>query len=388
MDSKVRVLLVVTQSEFGGAQKYVYSLATTLPQFGFHVRTVCGSNGGLVSHLRAAEAEVIPLPALVRELNPISDWQAFHELRRIIRAWQPHIVHTNSSKAGLLGRLAARTCRTPVIIFTAHGFVLSEPLAAPTKLFYWCAEKVGALAGHYTIAVSEQDRQLAVRSWLTRPGRIVTIYNGLDPLPTDGLESAGSLRRELGLLAGSPLIGTVANFYPTKGLPDFIRSCALVRQQHPTARFVIVGDGADRPVLEALIEELGLRDSLHLAGRRPDAERIVADFDVFVMSSVKEGMPFALLEAMRQARPIVATRVGGIPEVLQGGAVGVLVEPGRHEQLAAAILQLLRQPDRAQALGMAARQRVATDFTSERMLAATVALYRRALTEAGLDLAP
>lgn len=380
--TRVRLLLVVTQSEFGGAQKYVHSLATRLPTAEYDILVVCGPGGPLVPRLRATGVAVTALDPLVRELDPARDWRAFRQLRAIIRSWRPHIVHANSSKAGLLARLAAKMCGTPAILYTAHGFVLSEPLGRLTRAIYWCAEKVGAVVGDYTIAVSEWDRRLALRYRLTTPGKIVTIHNGIEPLPPDGVTPA-PLREDLGLSAGEPLIGSVANFYPTKGLTHLVRASALVHREVPDARVVLVGDGEEGSALRGLVRDLGLEEVVRFLGRRDDVDRILAGLDLFVLSSVKEGLPFALLEAMRLARPIVATRVGGVPEALRDGDAGIVVEPGDERAMASAIIRLLRDPAEARRLGCAAGRRVAEEFSREQMLTSTAALYRQALAEAG-----
>ncbi|HEX2912499.1 MAG TPA: glycosyltransferase family 4 protein [Chloroflexia bacterium] len=381
---KVRLLLVITQSETGGAQKYVRDLATGLPREQYEVKVVCGGNSKLVTDLQREGVEVTALECLVREINPVKDWKAFTALRKIIKAWQPRIVHTNSSKAGLLGRLAARSCNTPVILHTAHGFVLSEPLSLPVKTFYWIAEKAGAIAGNHTIAVSESDRRLALRFGLTAPSKITTIYNGIEIQPD---ESPAGQFEDLRLAAGLPpekkLVGTVANFYPTKGLSYFISACAQVKKVFPDCHFVLIGDGEERALLERQVQELELCQDVTFKGRCEDAWRMMHSLDVFVISSVKEGLPFSLLEAMAQERPIVATRVGGIPEVLREGEFGRLVAAGEPQALAKEIIDLLEHPAAARELGRQARCRVLESFTLDKMISSTHQLYQKQLAVKG-----
>ena len=378
-----RLMVIITQSELGGAQKYVHTLATRLPGERFAIQVVCGPGGPLIEQLRAAGIAVHIVPSLVREIDPRQDWRAFRQLCRLIRDWHPQIVHTNSSKAGLLGRAAAWVCRTPAIIYTAHGFVLSEPLGTSTRALYWGAEKVGALVGDRTIAVSECDRRLAMRYRLTTAKKIATIPNGIDPWSEPQSQQVGAeARAAVGLPAAGPLIGTVANFYPTKGLRYFIEACALVRERRPDAHFVLIGDGEEAPTLRDLTDRRGLGSAVAFLGRRADAARLMGLFDIFVMSSIKEGLPFALLEAMRLGRPIVATRVGGIPETLGAGADRSLVPPGDPVALAGAILTLLEDPATARAVGAAARQRVEAEFSSARMVTATANLYEQVLADA------
>ena len=379
----VQVLLLVTQSEFGGAQKYVYYLATRLPKDRYKVSVACGTGGLLIPKLRQAGIEVIPIPNLVGrpEIDPVRDSLAFLELLRLIRHKRPHIIHTNSTKAGFWGRLAAKLAGVPVIIFTAHGFVLNEPRGPLKRLIFYVAERIGGMLSDLIIAVSEADRQLAIGCKIISPDRIVTIRNGLDVIHSI-IEQRS--KAEIGLPDGYQIVGTVANFYPTKGLPFFIRAIPYVRDEFPEACFVIVGDGQQRPELERLTAELDLNSCVLFLGQRDDVPQILPLFDVFVLPSVKEGLPYALLEAMAAAKPVVATAVGGVPEVVVDGQTGLLVPPRDPEALAQAIITLLRNPGRARAMGEAGRQRVLEHFTVERMVAETERVYQALLVRKGL----
>jgi glycosyltransferase involved in cell wall biosynthesis len=378
---KTRLLLIITKSEFGGAQKHVYYLATRLPRDRYEVSVACGTGGLLIPKLREAGIEVIPIPNLVREINPIRDFLALLDLFRLIRRKRPHIVHTNSTKAGFLGRLAAKLAGVPVIIFTAHGFVLNEPLGLLKRLLFYAVERIGGMLSDLIIAVSEADRQLAINFKIINPNRIITIHNGLD-ISYSTIEQKS--KAVLGLQDDHRIIGTVANFYPTKGLPFFIQAIPYVRDVFPETNFVIVGDGRQRSELERLTTELGLDSCLFFLGQRDDVSQILPLFDVFVLPSVKEGLPYALLEAMAAARPVVATAVGGVPEVIMDGQTGLLVPPKDPEALAQAIITFLRNPERARAMGEAGRKRVLEHFTVERMVAETERVYQELLAQKGL----
>jgi len=379
-----RVLLVVTLSEEGGAQKYVHALARSLPRSKFEVKVVCGPGGPLIERLRETGVEVQVLDPFVRDVRLEEDWTAFGQLRAIIREWRPDIVHLNSSKAGFSGRVAARLEKVPAIVYSAHGFVLSEPLPLAKKAAFWLAEKAGALAGHRTVAVSEADRQLALRYRLSDEDSVVTIHNGIEAIDeSECMACDGLLRRELGLGRGVRLVGTVANFYPTKGLTHFVDACRQVKVRVPDAQFVLIGDGSARAQLEQFVERHELRKAFHFLGRRADAWRLLRDFDVFALSSVKEGLPFVLLEAMMQSRPIVATRVGGVPEAIEHEVSGLLVAPKRAEELARAVVRLLEDPTEARGFGHAARGRALRKFRVDRMARQTMALYDQMLAQAG-----
>jgi len=379
----IKVLLAITQSEFGGAQKYVYYLATSLPKDRYDVTVACGAGGLLVPKLQEAGIGVIPVPSLLREINPIQDFLAFLHLLRVIRKRRPHIVHTNSTKAGFLGRLVAKCAGVPVIVFTAHGFVLNEPMGILGRSLFTVIERIGGMLSDAIIAVSETDRLTAIQHRVISPDRIVTIRNGLDIESLDSPHSSAIAQKrvELGLLDSHRVIGVVANFYVTKGLPYFLRATAHVKEAFPEAKFALVGDGERRRELEALTNELNLNSSVLFLGQRNDVPELLPLFDVFVLPSVKEGLPFALLEAMAAARPIVATAVGGVPELILDGQTGLLVPPKDPQALAEAIISLLRNPRMATAMGVAARQRVLDHFTVDRMITETEQIYHRLLAK-------
>ena len=378
---RIKLLQIITQSEFGGAQKYVYYLATCLPKDRYEVAVACGTGGLLIPKLRQAGIEVIPIPNLVGrpEIDPVRDSLAFLDLLRLIHRRRPHIVHTNSTKAGFWGRLAAKLAGVPVIIFTAHGFFLYEPFWTKSmRFFYTLIERLGGICSDIVIAVSEADKLKMVKHKIVRPDKLVVVHNGLQVNPVDEVPT------DLGLFDGDRIVGTVANFYPIKGLQFFIRAAERVKDVFPGTKFVVVGDGLLRPELERLTAELGLDSCVLFLGQRDDVPQILPLFDVFVLPSVKEGLPYALLEAMAAAKPVVATAVGGVPEVVVDGQTGLLVPPRDPEALAQAIITLLRNPGRARAMGEAGRQRVLEHFTVERMVAETERVYQALLVRKGL----
>ena len=377
---KARLLLVITQSEFGGAQKYVYYLATRLPRNRYDVTVACGTGGRLIPKLQDANIDVIQIPNLLREINPIQDLLAFLHLLRIIRKKRPHIVHANSTKAGFLGRLAARLAGVPIVLFTAHGFFLYEPFWGPEKRFaYTLIEWLGARLSDCIIAVCEADRQKIIERNIASPDSIFVVHNGLEC--NHSAPAWDSRRFEQDSSEKGKIVGTVANFYPIKGLRYFIEGAALVKQIMPEVRFAIVGDGEQRVELRTLARRLDLDPEMLFLGHRDDVLELLSLFNVFVLPSVTEGLPFALLEAMAAAKPVVATAVGGVPELIMDGQTGLLVPPRDPQALAEAIISLLRDPERAKAMGMAARQRVLSHFTVDRMIIKTEQIYRRLLSK-------
>lgn len=380
-----RVLLAITKSELGGAQRYVDQLVRLLPRHGFEPVVACGGDGWLVDQARAAGAEVIQVPGLsaARTFQGLAELRTLGELGRLIREGDFDVVHGNSTRAGFLTRWAAHRARVPVVIFTAHGFFFQERMHGLRRATYAAAERLAARWSDAIITVSEADRTAAVRAGLCPVEKLITIRNGLDQ---DHLLRLRQGRVHAGRTAlpcggsSSFLVGTLANLYPTKGLDHLVGAMADVRKVEPSARLVVVGEGPERLRLEALVRVHGVEGTVTFLGRMADPWRVLSGVDLFVLSSTKEGLPFALIEAMAAGLPIVATRVGGIPEVLVDGRSALLVPPGDPGALSQAICRLLREPRLATALGEEAQHAFLGDgLTAEAMAAATAGLYRRLL---------
>lgn len=376
-----KVLLLITQAEMGGAQKYVYLLATHLPRRRYEVTVACGGEGWLTRSLESSGVRVVILPDLVREIDLWRDVRALADTWRLISKEKFDIVHCNSSKAGIVGRIAARLADVPAVVFTAHGFVFNEPMSRARQLVYLWLERLGGLLSDAIVAVSEADRDSAVREGVAPGKRIAVIHNGIDDEAT-GRTPGCSIREELDLGAGVPLAVNIANLYRTKGQRYLLHAFSQVIKRHPDAHCAIVGDGSLRPEFESEIRTLGLQASVHLMAARDEAgEYLLDESQVFVLASIKEGCPFALLEAMKAACPIVATRVGGIPELITDGETGLLVPAADPAAMARAICELLEKPQWSRQLGLAARDRVRSRFGLDGMIDRTDELYRRLLAE-------
>jgi glycosyltransferase involved in cell wall biosynthesis len=319
--------------------------------------------------------------ALGREIRGGPDLVAFAQLVRLIRTFRPHIVHTHTAKAGTLGRLAARVCRVPAIVHTYHGHVLQGYFSpAKARLFIaierWLGRRTDRL-----LAVSERVREELLALGIGRPDRFQVLPLGLD---LDGFLDAearrGGLRRELGFTDDEFLIGIVARLVPIKVHETFFRAAAIVAGRLSRARFIVVGDGQRRRELEALVRALGLTDRVRFLGWRRDLETVYADLDVVALTSRNEGSPVSLIEAMAAARPVVATRVGGVPDLIEHGVNGLLVEVDDADALARTIETIATDPPRAHALGRAGRARVYPAFSASRLVADVDRLYRELLS--------
>jgi glycosyltransferase involved in cell wall biosynthesis len=377
---RVRVLRIFSRLNIGGPSVHVILLSAHLRERGYETRLVVGTEsereGNMRGLAREKQVECESVAGLGREIAPLSDFRALLGLRRMMRTWRPAVVHTHTAKAGMLGRVAAKLAGVPIVVHTYHGHVLRGYFSpAKTAVFRGIETRLAALADAL-VAVSDAVKDDLVRLGVARAERIRVIPLGLElahlacPLPR------GELRREAGFAADAPLVGMVGRLVPIKDVPTFLRAARAVRESRPDVRFALVGDGEERPALERLATELGLDGALRFAGWRSDLRPVYGDLDVVVNASLNEGTPVALIEAMAAGRPVVATRVGGTPDLLGGSARGRLVPPGDPDALARAVLETLDDAGSSAARSRAAREHVLARHSLERLVGDVDSLYR------------
>lgn len=371
---KLKVLHVVSVPGVGGAQVYVEATARRLAGLGYDVAVACSDDPALVARY-AGVVTVHPMPIPYRAA-PWRDLRFFARLLRLMRRERFDVVQTSAAKASLFGRLAARLVGVPVVIFTAHGFPFHDFMHPLPRLALrtlerlmsrWCTDMV--------VSVSEVDRHAAIAEGIVPADRIVTIQNGIDL--SAAVPDRVSARWALGLDPSEPVVGMVARLAPQKAPDDFVRTAALVARQVPATTFLVVGDGPLRGDLERLARELGISERVRFLGFRDDVPRILAALDVFALTSLWEGLPLTILEAMACRAPVVATAVNGVPEIVEDGRTGLLAPPQDTAQLATHLIALLKDPERARAMGEAGRQRVREHFDVERTVAQLSDLYQR-----------
>jgi glycosyltransferase involved in cell wall biosynthesis len=363
----------VTLAEPGGAQTYVASLLPALAGR-FDVAVAAHGPGPVREAARAAGVRFVPLRHVRRAINPWRDVLGLVELVILLRRERPHILHASSSKAGVLGRLAAWLTGVPIRIFTVHGWAFSASHGPIAGLYRWTERLVKAVTT-VTVCVAEGERAAGLAAGACEERTTVVIHNGVDP--------RAAIPRQRGD-TGPPRIVTVGRFKAPKDPLTLVRALASLGARSFEA--VIVGDGPDRRAVEAEIERLGLVQAARLAGERDDVPELLAGADIFVLSSRSEGLPLSILEAMSAGLPVVASRVGGVPEVVLDGETGLLVPPGDPSSLAAAIERLLVDPDLRARLGTAGRARIEESFDLDRCRSAHVELYRRELARRDLPL--
>jgi glycosyltransferase involved in cell wall biosynthesis len=376
---KKKILFVITKSNWGGAQRYVYDLATSLDKNEFEAEVIAGGNGLLKEKLENAGITVTSLQVLDRDINLKKELLAAKELWSIFRAHKPDVVHLNSSKAGGLGALAARLAGVKKIVFTAHAWAFNENRGTLSKLLISFLHWLTVILSHQTIAVSDSVREQVIHMPFMKK-KIEVIHLGMDPFSFKEKEGARAAlraaadRQELQEDAHQLWVGTVSELHPVKGIPYTIDAIALLKEEYPQLRFYIIGEGDQRPLIEKQIVKRRLESEVHLSGFVDDAKTYLKAFDIFVLSSLSEAFGYSLIEAGLVGIPVIATKVGGIPEVID--EAGILVPPRNGRAIADAIKQLIDSPEERNRLASALHKRVLTTFTIKEMCQKTFAKYR------------
>jgi glycosyltransferase involved in cell wall biosynthesis len=376
----VKVLHVITRF-FGGSGGNTLLSAAGIEQGRYATWIAGGVGGPMWAQARDAGVRTVEMPHMKDRIAPLSDLLTLLQLIRLIRRERFTVVHTHCAKAGLVGRVAARLTNTPVVVHTFHAFAANSFTGALRRVVYLFLDRCVRRLAHQYVAVSPLVAREAVERRLAPPGRIVVVPSAVD-LAHIPHEADPWVRRELGIPDGVPIVGTVGRFCHQKAPLDFVRMAAIVRTVRPDVAFVMVGDAT----LESAPLEQETRDEARqlgvdivFTGFRADAPRIAAAMDVFVISSLYEGLGRALTEAMASGCPVVATAVNGVPDLVEPGATGLLGRPADPATLAASVLWLLDHPEEARRMGAQGRDRVIGAFAPETMCGLLDALYSRLL---------
>jgi glycosyltransferase involved in cell wall biosynthesis len=373
--TKIKVLHVITKFWAGAGGNTLLSAAGMDPDR--YEVWVAGSPGGpLWARADKEGVRTVQLERFRDVLSPIDDAYVFQQLVRLIRRERFTIVHTHSAKGGFLGRLAARMCGTPVVLHTFHGFSFHDFMSVPRWRAYLALERMVEPIADQFIAVAPQIAREAVHMRLARPGTVSVVPSAveLQSIPTG---KTASVRQDLAIPLDAPIVGTVGRMDPQKAPLDFVRMAANVARVRPDVRFVMVGEGSLQEHVSDEARRLGVE--ILLTGFRPDAPRVAAAFDVFVISSLYEGLGRSLTEALASGRPVVATAVNGVPDLVEPGSTGLLAPPADPQALAASVLWLLEHPNEARRMGEQGRARVRSLFDPTSMCAAIDRIYSRLL---------
>ena len=360
----MHILYLITRAEMGGSQTHVLDLLQGFRDR-FHLSLATGEEGFLTEEARRRNIPVYVLPNLVQPLKPKQDFRALFDVTSLLRKLKPDLIHCHTSQAGIIGRTAARLAGVPAI-FTAHTWSFAEGTSKLWKLVGTPSERLAARWTDTVIAVSNSNRELAIRRNVVKSNRIVTVHNGV----------ADTRWRAQPGRAGTPRITMVARFAPQKNQAQLLHALAAVTV---CLSLCFIGDGPTRPEAEALANSLGIADRVTFAGVRTDTDRILADSDIFVLSTNWEGFPITILEAMRAGLPVIASDVDGVREAVIDESTGVLVPRGDLETLTAKLTLLLSDPALRERLGQAGRDRYEAEFTQKIMLDRIASVYSGAV---------
>ncbi|MCR4407330.1 MAG: glycosyltransferase family 4 protein [Anaerolineae bacterium] len=387
---RIRVARVIARLNIGGPAIHTILLTAGLHPARFESLLVTGveaeHEGNMLDLAAAKGVQPLIIPDLGREISLWRDVRTLGALYRLFRRWRPTIVHTHTAKAGTVGRLAARLAGVPIVIHTFHGHVFHGYFGSWKTQAFICIERGLARLSDRIVTVSEGQRAELAGYGIAPPDKIVVIPLGFELDELLHCQSyQGALRAELGLAADTPLVGIVARLTAVKNHHLFLEAARLIVQAEPVTRFLIVGDGELRDELENRARELGLAERVFFLGWRSDMPRIYADLDVIALTSRNEGTPVSLIEGMAAGVPVVSTAVGGVPDIVADGVCGYLVPPDDAAGLAEAIVALLRDKKKAQAMGQAGREAARERFGMERLLSDVERLYTQLLIEKGLN---
>lgn len=386
MTSKpIRIMRIIARLNIGGPAIHVTLLTQKLGTPDYESLLVSGTieaeEGDMSYYARQHGVEPLFLTELGRSINPVRDLMTTWKLYRLMRQFKPDVVHTHTAKAGFAGRWAAWLARVPVIVHTFHGHVF-EGYFSPTKtrLFILLEQMTARISDTIITLTQGLRRDLTEKYRIARKERFTVLPLGLD-LETFARapRKNGDFRRQWSIPETVPLVGITGRFVPVKNHELFIRAAAKIHAIRPDVHFVLIGDGETRPAIEALVDACGLRGVVTFTGWQRDTAPAYSDMDVFVISSVNEGTPVTIIEALSAGCPVVSTEVGGVPDLLDGGTFGTLVPSGDTDKLAQGIMDVLENPPDTNL----ARSAMLDRYGIDRLVKDLDSLYRGLLSKKG-----
>lgn len=380
----IRVLHVCTIALT--AHTFIAPVARYLSVRGYEVALACSTADAPDGPQLVDDGALSGIPIhhiqISRSIHPIKDLLAVWKLYRLIKRLRPTIVHTQTSKAGIVGRLAARWAGTPVVIHTAHAFPFHQYLPFALRWLYVVIERWAAHLTDLLIVDTESVRADGLHFRIvSNSDKLVVVSMGLDLKKFSPAPDPSSVRQQLGFGHDNLVVGTVARLVPDKGIECFLRMAFEIRKARADVRFLIVGDGPLRLELERLADDLGLREVTVFTGHREQVPRFMESMDVFVLPTRREGFGVVFAEAMAMGVPVVGSRIGPVAEVVEEGVTGYLSSPDRPDEFAEHVLALLNDESKRRAFGKAGRRRVEKYFDEAKMCERIEQLYCRLLEE-------
>lgn len=372
-----KLLLVITKSNFGGAQRYIYELAIGLTERGYTVAVAAGGNGSLFNLLKEAGITTYQIEGAKRDINLTGELITIKSLNTILKSFKPDIIHLNSSKMGVLGSLVARFNRVPRIIFTVHGWPFMEDRPLPWRIMAWAGSYLTALLADRVILVSKHDQRHthmpgAVAKCVVIPTGIETF----DPLPRAEARARLLNPEVVKNHEHTVWVGTIGELHANKNHRATIDAVAEFNSTHANKLIlVIIGEGELRAALTEQIELRGLREFVYLVGYKEGARQYLSAFDIYVMSSLKEGLPYGLLEAGILGLPCITSQVGGMSEVIMNLQTGLLTDPHNHTTLSTALSYMIEQSSDRVRLAENVQEHVRKNFSLTTMIEHTNDVY-------------
>jgi glycosyltransferase involved in cell wall biosynthesis len=377
IDKPVRILHV-TATTTGGIGLLLLSLAKHLDKKKFDV-TVAFGPGYMLDEEFFKEGISVYTISTSRKIDPFSIVKGFFQIYRLIKEKRFDIVHSHTSVGGLIGRIAGKLAGVSVVIWSIHGFASHEGQNRFKKYFFLLIEKLlDKFTDHY-VAVSEALKKEGIQNRILTSNKITVIHNGIELRNFNKNFNVIQKKKELGIEMSRTIIGTVTRFEPQKAIHDFLVAVSYVKKTYPDIKVVIAGDGPLRREIEKLINDLKLNDNITLLGWRNDVPEILAVLDIFCQSSLWEGCPMVLLEAMAVGKPIIATNVGGVKEIVEDDNTGILVPPADPKAMGDAIVKLMNNKEKTMKMGMNGRRRAESFFNVDLMLIKYERLYQELL---------
>ncbi len=385
MSQPIRIMRIIARLNIGGPSIHVTLLSEKLSAPDYESILVCGNieanEGDMQYFAEMRGVKPLIIPELGRSLNPVYDLHTIYQLYRLMRDLKPDVVHTHTAKAGFVGRVAAWLAGVPVIVHTFHGHVFKGYFSPFTTRVFIMLERLTARMSDTVITLTEGlRRELTDEYRITRKGRITVLPLGLDLEAFARVpRKSGDFRRAFNIPADVPLVGIVGRIVPIKNHQLLLQAALKVKETIPNTCFVIVGDGELRGEIEAEVERLGLRGCVTFTGWVRDVAPVYSDLDALVISSRNEGTPVSVIEALSARCPVVTTAVGGLPDLLDRGALGMLVPSDDADALADAITKTITDPPdtrRAQSLML-------DRYSIDRLVKDLDGLYRGLLAKKG-----
>jgi glycosyltransferase involved in cell wall biosynthesis len=353
----------------------------------YEVELACAPGGRLIPLVQENHMKVRSFKNMVQPLHPLKDTLTLLDLTAFFKRNFYHVVHTHNSKAGFLGRLAAKLAGVPVIVHTVHGFAFHDEEPLWRQVLFRNLERLGSHWCDKMIFISQPLIEWALKDHIVGEEKIAKIYSGiqLDQFCPVKSEEKNKIRNKWNLKQKDHVVGIVSKLWEGKGHGVLIEAFKLLKEKNTDAKLVIVGEGHLYDELFRMVDTNGLRESVLFTGFQMDVSEIIATFDVAVLPSFFEGMGRVILEAMAMERPVVASRVGGIPDLIEQDVNGLLVRPGDVKELADALEKLLNDKRLARKMGREGRKRIKEQFSAHVMVQSIEKVYRELLSRKGIS---